>query len=360
MKSNSETIKYYKSIAENYEKLSEEDTIKYITLAQQGDTFARDLIVNSYIYLVLNLAGKYYGESLTEDDFIQEGMMGLVDAIETYDIEKYKKCKFVQIATTVIKRRCAKAYNTDSMIKLPANMMSIKRGIKEYVKNYECTYGIEPRISDIAEHFHITSSQVISVLNVVVSINSFITEDQNLSEKSDYMKIGQELTSNEKKLEEQEENDKVERFVESLTPKQNLVIRALAGIDHEVLTDKEIHQKYGISQISVSTIKRRIRDAYIYQKEDVTKSNNTSKKDIILDEHGKALIDGILNQFGKKTKQVLSLYIGLDKRLTKEEIVEVTGSTLTTINRHINDVKTAISDRTDEGCVLLKNLLMEK
>jgi RNA polymerase primary sigma factor len=64
------------------------DPAKEIELAQRiekGDLDAKDLLINSNLRLVVSVARHYVGQGLTLDDLVQEGMLGLIRAVEKFD-----------------------------------------------------------------------------------------------------------------------------------------------------------------------------------------------------------------------------------------------------------------------------------
>lgn len=75
------------------------DTIKLILLAQSGDTDAIDKLFVDYKKVVASIARKYYLVGGDIDDLIQEGMVGFLKAINTFD---EKKGEFLPYARRLI------------------------------------------------------------------------------------------------------------------------------------------------------------------------------------------------------------------------------------------------------------------
>ena len=65
-----------------------EDEKKILGLAKSGDSAAMDKILGEYKYLAITLARKYYLLGGEKDDLIQEGMIGLFKAINSYEEDK--------------------------------------------------------------------------------------------------------------------------------------------------------------------------------------------------------------------------------------------------------------------------------
>ena len=97
--------------------------------AQRGDRAARDQLVTSNLGLVRSVAARYRDLGLPFDDLVQEGAIGLLDAIDHYDpgrgasFESY--CRF-RI------RRAIKNALTDKarVIRLPKQLVERRRAIE--------------------------------------------------------------------------------------------------------------------------------------------------------------------------------------------------------------------------------------
>ena len=71
--------------------LSAEDERKYLLLARQGNVEARNKLIEHNLRLVAHVIKKYYAVSGDQDDLISIGVIGLIKAIKTFDIEKNTK-----------------------------------------------------------------------------------------------------------------------------------------------------------------------------------------------------------------------------------------------------------------------------
>ena len=67
--------------------LSHEDEVRYFHLARQGDRKARELLIEHNLRLVAHIVKKYYASAGNQDDLVSIGTVGLIKAIDSYDIE---------------------------------------------------------------------------------------------------------------------------------------------------------------------------------------------------------------------------------------------------------------------------------
>ena len=68
--------------------LSSKDEKKYLLLASQGDIEARNILVEHNLRLVAHIIKKYYSNQNEQDDLVSIGTIGLIKAINTFDINK--------------------------------------------------------------------------------------------------------------------------------------------------------------------------------------------------------------------------------------------------------------------------------
>lgn len=68
--------------------LTEEEEKHYLTLAAQGDTDARNVLVERNLRLVAHIMKKYYAQTSDQEDLISIGTIGLIKGISTFDGSK--------------------------------------------------------------------------------------------------------------------------------------------------------------------------------------------------------------------------------------------------------------------------------
>ncbi len=73
------------------EPLSKEDQRKYFILARDGDKRAREILIEHNLRLVAHIVKKYYSASKNQDDLVSIGTVGLIKAIDSFDIDKGAK-----------------------------------------------------------------------------------------------------------------------------------------------------------------------------------------------------------------------------------------------------------------------------
>ena len=100
--------------------LSREEEIELATRAAQGDKVAKDKIVQANLRFVVNVAKKYQNHGIDLLDLISEGNIGLITAIDRFDVTK--GYHFISYAVWWIRQSILKAICEKSrMIRLPLN-----------------------------------------------------------------------------------------------------------------------------------------------------------------------------------------------------------------------------------------------
>jgi RNA polymerase sigma factor (sigma-70 family) len=101
---------------------------RLVRAAQRGDARSRELLVASQLGLVRSVASRYRDLGLTFDDLVQEGSLGLLDAIDHYD--RRRGCSFESYARFRVRRAIRNALTDQArLIRLPKQMVERRRAI---------------------------------------------------------------------------------------------------------------------------------------------------------------------------------------------------------------------------------------
>jgi RNA polymerase primary sigma factor len=100
--------------------LTREEEDKYARAAAKGDRLAKERLIRANLRFVVNVAKKYQNQGLPLPDLISEGNIGLMNAIEKFDVDR--GYHFISYAVWWIKQAILKAICEKSrMIRLPLN-----------------------------------------------------------------------------------------------------------------------------------------------------------------------------------------------------------------------------------------------
>ena len=164
-KNDDNTLAIYLKEINRIPLLSREDEEKYASLAAQGDKDAREILIKSNLRFVVNVAKKFRNKGLPMSDLINEGNIGLINAIEKYDVTR--GYHFISYAVWWIRQAILKAIGEKSkMIRLPLNRFGELVQIDKARKVMYETLGREPDASEIAEHLNMDRRDVAELLNI--------------------------------------------------------------------------------------------------------------------------------------------------------------------------------------------------
>lgn len=166
--------------------LSKEEERELAIKVKQGDAKARELLIESNLRLVVSIARKYLWRGLSFLDLIQEGNIGLMTAVDKYDVER--GLKFSTYATHCIRQAIARAVADKSRnIRIPVHLYEKIRIYKKVVANLEAKLNRKPTINDIANEMGISVSEVTKLHKLqadTVSINTLIVDDDGVELES--------------------------------------------------------------------------------------------------------------------------------------------------------------------------------
>ena len=112
---------YFKEIAK-YNLLSEKEEAALFAAMKDGDKKAKEKIINANLRFVVSIAKRYQNLGLDLLDLINEGNLGLINAVNTFD--NTRGFKFISFAVAEIRKAICMALTENSrLVRLPSNMV---------------------------------------------------------------------------------------------------------------------------------------------------------------------------------------------------------------------------------------------
>ena len=135
--------------AGRYPLLKPSEEIELAKRIEKGDLAAKDRMINSNLRLVVANARRYQGQGLALGDLIQEGMLGLIRAVEKFDWRK--GFRFSTYATLWIRQAIQRGLeNTSRTIRLPVHVAQRSRKVGRIERELTTKLGHEPTDEEIA------------------------------------------------------------------------------------------------------------------------------------------------------------------------------------------------------------------
>ncbi|EYE88092.1 RNA polymerase sigma70 [Fervidicella metallireducens AeB] len=231
--------------------LEHDEVIELINRIKQGDKEAQDILVQRNIGLVSAIVKKFLNRGYEYDDLYQIGCIGLIKAVKNFDPNF--NVRFSTYAVPMIIGEIKRFLRDDGPVKVSRNIKEIAKKVKIVKERLTNEYGREVSVKEIADELCITSEDVIMSLESMSApeyLYDTIHQDDGspvllidkISEDRDY---GSDVI------------DKValKELINRLEPKARQVIMLRYFND---LTQSQIAEKLGISQVQVSRIEKKV------------------------------------------------------------------------------------------------------
>ena len=179
---NLNSVKQYMKEISRYPLLTDEEEKDIFARIANGDPAAAETLINSNLRLVVSVARHYATcSSMPLLDLIQEGNLGLIRAVEKFDISK--GYKFSTYATWWIRQSISRSISDLSRtIRIPANLIETASKISKISREYEQMTGEDPSVEYLVEKSgeeRKTIERILSIVKDPISLESPVNEDDN-------------------------------------------------------------------------------------------------------------------------------------------------------------------------------------
>ena len=135
------------------------EEIELAKRVERGDLEAKERMINSNLRLVVSVARKYQGQGLPIGDLVQEGILGLIRAVEKFDWRK--GFRFSTYGTLWIRQAIQRGLeNTSRTIRLPVHMSQRARKVARVERELTLRLGQEPTNEQIADALELTVEEI--------------------------------------------------------------------------------------------------------------------------------------------------------------------------------------------------------
>lgn len=234
------------------ELLSEEETRYYIRLAQQEDKSALEKIVEHNLRLVLKVSYRFKNSGYDLQDLFQVGVIGIIKAVEGFDLER--GIKFSTYAVAKIIGEIRLYLRDDGLIKVSRSLKKIARVVRQKEEELSKKNNQSPSISELASETGYSREDIIQALEAdknPASIYQTINPDSN---NELYLL---DSLANESAEKEIDNFDKLE-LVEVLRRLDKRSRKIIFLRYFEDKTQQEIAEEIGVSQVQVSRLEKKI------------------------------------------------------------------------------------------------------
>jgi len=240
-----------------YPLLSAQEEIELAKRVERGDMQAKERMINSNLRLVVSLAKRHQGHELPLLDLIQEGIFGLIRAVEKFDWRK--GYKFSTYATFWIRQAIQRGLgNKARTIRIPVHIGQRERKIARVERDLHAQLGREPSEEEVAKAAELPLEQVREVRELARTITSL---DRPVGEEGD-TSFGELIPSDAPEPEEEVEvslrEETVRHALDQLPERERDVVKLRYGINGNDPTPlRETGRRLGISPERVRQLEKR-------------------------------------------------------------------------------------------------------
>jgi RNA polymerase primary sigma factor len=166
-----DALQLFLNEAGRYKLLTAEEEVELAKRIERGDKVAKDLMINSNLRLVVSIAKRYQGHGLSLLDLIQEGIIGLIRAVEKFDYRK--GFKFSTYATWWIRQAVQRGVaNKSRTIRIPVHIVEREQKIARAERELVVKLGRQPTDQELAKEAKLPLKQVKEVKEAARAVTS--------------------------------------------------------------------------------------------------------------------------------------------------------------------------------------------
>lgn len=221
----------------------------------QDSLVARDHLIKANTRLVVSVAKKYVGRGVPFLDLIQEGNLGLMKAVEKFDVQR--GFRFSTYATWWIRQMITRAIADQARtIRLPVHMNDHIRHLYNATRDLEQRLGRVPTQPELAVELNIEPKRLELILKssrIPLSLDAPVGEEDD-SDLGSFIEDEVSPTPMQSVYENML-REKVNEVLESLSPREARILRLRFGLDDgNFYTLEEVGEKFGLTRERIRQI----------------------------------------------------------------------------------------------------------
>ena len=231
--------------------LTEEEKRELMKRVREGDEDARREMICGNLRLVLSIVQRFAGRRENPDDLFQVGCIGLIKAVDNFDMDK--EVMFSTYAVPMIVGEVRRYLRDSAAVRVSRSVRDLAYKSLQARDELSAALNRDPTPDEIAAHLGVPREQVVNAMEAIIEPISLY--EPVFSENGDSLYVIDQLsdTSRDSTDESWLENIALREAVRTLTPREQKIIHLRYYKDK---TQMEIASEIGISQAQVSRVEK--------------------------------------------------------------------------------------------------------
>ncbi len=229
--------------------LTEEEKRSLLERARQGDKYAREELITGNLRLVLSVIQSFQNRGENPDDLFQVGCVGLIKAVDHFDLTQ--EVKFSTYAVPLVVGEIRRYLRDNSMLRVPRSLRDLAYKAMKAKEKLSRELQMEPSPEEIAKELGENPRAVRNALEAIVDPISLFEPVYSEGGDSVYVldQVGDTGNTDDSWL----DSIAIGTAMESLTPREKkiLTLRFYNG-----KTQTEVSEEIGISQAQISRLEK--------------------------------------------------------------------------------------------------------
>jgi RNA polymerase sigma-B factor len=237
------------------ERFDREQTRERFALyAATKDRAVRDELVVGHLNLVRYLAVRFANRGESIDDLIQVGTLGLIKAIDRFDINR--GVEFTTYATPTIIGEIKRYFRDKGWaVKVPRRLQELNLAVNRAVENLSVELGRAATVGDLAKHLGATDEEIIEAQELGQAYNLLSLDSEFSAEgEAKAATLLDYVGASDSELELLEDKANLERAFVVLDPRERIIVYLRF---YQNISQTEIARRLNVSQMHVSRLQAR-------------------------------------------------------------------------------------------------------
>ena len=229
--------------------LSNEEKDRLLKEIKNGNEGARQTFINGNLRLVLSVIQRFNGRGETADDLFQIGCVGLMKAIDNFDLSQ--NVQFSTYAVPMIIGEIRRYLRDNNSISVSRSVRDLAYKALQFKENFIKTYNRDPSITEIANGLSVSKEDISFSFDAIQDPISL--QEPIYNDGTDNIYVLDQIKDSKNTDEMWVENMTISQALKKLTPKEkNIIIKRY----FDGRTQMEVAEEIGISQAQVSRLEK--------------------------------------------------------------------------------------------------------